>query len=431
MHPGMDPQRSYDFRCPVHGFIKVSDWERRIINSPAFQRLRRVRQLAWTDHVYPGATHTRFEHSLGVMHVATRLFDGIVNSSRSVLTSKLGYNDTGLGHDRQLVRLAALLHDVGHTPFSHAGEEVMPLKGSSSGRYKHEDYSAAIIRRCLTDVIEGHPDSQNFSIRADDVADLIDREGLSRSIFWRELISGQIDADRMDYLLRDSLHAGVQYGRFDFDRLAATVQVVSWGAEAGEQSVRIGLAEGGLHAAEALVLARYFMFTQVYFHKTRVAFDHHLKHALGSMLTDGVFPLPTTDANLQEYLRWDDWRVLGLLKDGLGGEHGSRLATRDHYREVFHTPEAPSPEDLTFLEDVRSELGTLVAAEESAEKSWYKTGAAEDIRVASESEPGRVSPLSTLSVVGKIPASRQVLLYSRPEEAEAARKTVRRTRGGH
>src|SRR5882757_6610120 len=119
-----EPHRIYELRCPVHGFIPFSDWEREIIAQPAFQRLRRIRQLAWTDQVYPGAMHTRFEHSLGVMHVASRLYDAIVNRSQDVLESELTYNADGLRKDRILVRLAALLHDVGHCPFSHAAETL-------------------------------------------------------------------------------------------------------------------------------------------------------------------------------------------------------------------------------------------------------------------------------------------------------------------
>lgn len=99
---------SYEFRCPVHGFIEVSDWERSVIDHPAFQRLRRIRQLGWTDYVYPGGTHTRFEHSLGVMHVATRMYDAISKRSESLLQSRLAYDDVGRKRDRQLIRFAAL-----------------------------------------------------------------------------------------------------------------------------------------------------------------------------------------------------------------------------------------------------------------------------------------------------------------------------------
>jgi uncharacterized protein len=246
--------RTYEIRCPIHGFIKLNDWEREIIDQPAFQRLRRIRQLAWTDEVYPGAMHTRFEHSLGVMHVAGRLYDAIVERSADVLKRELTYDDRGLGADRILVRLTALLHDVGHAPFSHAAEELFPLQEDGQQRYKHEHYSAAIIRSQLRDAIENHPLNQNYRLSADTIAALLEgspRAG--RSLFWRELIDGQMDADRMDYLLRDSLHTGVDYGKFDWRRLIQSIQVIPGG---DGRWPRLGVREGGFHVAEALVLAR-------------------------------------------------------------------------------------------------------------------------------------------------------------------------------
>jgi HD superfamily phosphohydrolase len=417
-----DPHRLYEIRCPVHGFITLNDWEREIIEQPAFQRLRRIRQLAWTDQVYPGAMHTRFEHSLGVMHVATRLYEGIVQRAGDLLASELAYTPQGLERDKTLVRLTALLHDVGHGPFSHAGEELLPARPDGSAKYKHEHYSAAVIRQKLRDAIEKHPLNRNCGFRAEDITNLLEGKiEAGHTLFWRQLITGQMDADRMDYLLRDSLHAGVDYGRFDWRRLLHTVTAIP-GAE--EASPRIGVSEGGWHAAEALVLARYFMFTQVYFHKTRTAFDHHLRLALAEMLPGGRFPRPE-GADLDAFLRWDDWRVLGLLADGKGGEHGRRLAGRDHYREVYHTPETPTAEDLKELERVKEALGPLFRAEEPAEKSWYKLGPVEDILVIGET-PGRtIRPLSSYSgVVRGLQAINKVMVYVRREDKDAATAAI-------
>src|SRR3974377_953173 len=134
-----DPHRQYEIRCPVHGFITLNEWEREIISQPAFQRLRRIRQLGLTDQVYPGAMHTRFEHSLGVMHVATKLYEGIVERSGPLLEHELGYNPDGVRRNKTLVRLAALLHDLGHGPFSHASEELLPARADGV-RFAHEDY---------------------------------------------------------------------------------------------------------------------------------------------------------------------------------------------------------------------------------------------------------------------------------------------------
>lgn len=415
-----DPHRQYEMRCPVHGFVALNDWEREIISQAPFQRLRRIRQLAWTDLVYPGAMHTRFEHSLGVMHVATQLYEAIVRRSADLLRSELAYTDDGLRRDRTLVRLTALLHDVGHAPFSHAAEGLFPDDPEGS-KYEHEDYSAAVISEKLRDSIERHPLNQNVGLRAEDVTALLEGSSAAgRSLFWRELITGQIDADRIDYLLRDSHHAGVDYGRFDWRRLLGTVEAVPGDNDGGP---RLGVGEGGWHAAEALVLARYFMFTQVYFHKTRVAFDHHLYHALASMLPDSQFPRPT-GSDLDRYLEWDDWRVVGWLADGRGGEHGQRIAQRNHFREVYHTPENPRAKDLNVLDRVRTTLGDLLKAEEHAEKSWYKVGSA-DIPVASDGKKKTVRPLSDYSsVVASIKPIRKVMLFVDEEDKDAARERI-------
>ncbi len=431
-----DYHRCYEIRCPVHGFISITDWERDIINMPAFQRLRRIRQLAWTDQVYPGAMHTRFEHSLGVLHVASRLFDSIASKSRDLLQTELAYNPTGLERERTLVRLAALLHDVGHPPFSHAAEDLFPpvapvddrqarsgnINEGEAPRFKHESYSAAIIRTHLRDVIQNHPLNQNLELTADRVADLLEgNPRAGRAVLWRELIAGQLDADRMDYLIRDSLHAGVDYGKFDWRRLVNSVVLVPGGKDRG---LRMGVEEGGFHAAEGLVLARYFMFTQVYFHKTRVAFNIHLKNALSELLPGGVFPRPT-GSDLDEYLKWDDWRVLGLLASGEGGDHRRRLCIRDHFREVYHTPESPRPEDIDSLERIRTSLGHLLQAEETSETSTYKVGQP-DIPVKSENPQGEIKPLSEHSSVVKglrsVAVSR---LYCRKEDVDEARSRIK------
>ncbi len=254
--------------------------------------------------------------------------------------------------------------------------------------------------------------NRNYGFHVEDITNLLEGSSQAKhALFWRELIAGQMDPDRMDYLLRDSLHAGVDYGRFDWRRLLHTVEAVPGASGAGP---RLGVNEGGWHAAEALVLARYFMFTQVYFHKTRVAYDHHLGKTLAELLPGG---LPRPDPpGLQEYLKWDDWRVLGLLADGKGGDHGRRLAERDHFREVFHTPETPGPEDFAELDRVRQVLGDLIKAEESAEKSWYKVGPT-DIPVVSKSGGLRVKPLSAYSsVVASLQPIRKVMVFGRSED---------------
>lgn len=415
-----------EVRCPIYGFIALDDWEREIISQPAFQRLRRIRQLAWTDQVYPAAMHTRFEHSLGVMHMATALYDGVVQRCKGMLESELGYEESGIKRHRRMVRLAALLHDVGHAPFSHAGEDLMPRFEEEDRLYKHEDYSTAIIRSEFRDVIEKHKTNvNNYNFKADEIANLIEGKATeSGAALWRDIISSQLDADRMDYLLRDSYHAGVEYGRYDWRRIIATVELVP-DVETG--SPKLGVSEQGRHAAEAMIIARYMMFNQVYFHKTRVAFDHHLQQALEAMLPNGKFPRPDADG-LKDYLRWDDWRVLGELSNGGGGEHGKRMVTRDFYRLVYETPEFPTETDDAELEKAAAALGGDLALRSEAGKSWYKLGDT-DLPVAalnSGEKPRLLSQCST--IVGNMKPTRRTRLYVRSKDrakAIAAIKAIR------
>lgn len=370
----------YEIRDPVHGFITLNDWERDIVNHPVFQRLRRIRQLGLTDMVYPGAMHTRFEHSLGVMHVATRMFDQIRRRRQDFLESELNYNEDGLGRVHALIRLSSLLHDVGHAPFSHAGEGLMATNPTTGKPFKHEHYSASTVVRLMKDVIESHPvNIRNYGIKAQEIADFLNREpSLGPSLLWCDVVSGQLDADRADYLLRDSHHIGVAYGHYDLDRLIATLTVAY--DETG--SPVIAVEEDGDHAAEGLILARYMMFTQVYFHHTRRAYDHHSVQAIKSLLRErqkdgtladsAAFPSPTTKENLESYLKWDDWRVLGMIADGYGGEDGQILLKRRHHRRVFQTAETPTGKEVDLAQKIQSALGARIGFVDLAANSWYK-----------------------------------------------------------
>jgi HD superfamily phosphohydrolase len=233
----------------------------------------------------------------------------------------------------------------------------------------------------------------------------------------------------MDYLLRDSHHTGVNYGRYDLHRLVSTARAF---ADPGrdQKAPRIGVSSGGWHAAEALILARYSMHKQVYFHKTRLAYDIHLKYAMQSMLPEGKYPSPT-HSGLEEYLKWDDWRVLGMLAEGKGGEHGERLLTRNHYRLVYQTRENPKDvetlaRDEAELRAVKQELGTLIAATKSYTNNWYKHDSG-DIPVQDDRNPEDVKPLSDYSsLLRKFTANEQELLYVRPENVAEAKVIVER-----
>lgn len=418
----------------MHGFVEFSDWERDIINHPVFQRLRRIRQLACSDHVFPGATHTRFEHSLGVMHVATRLFNKIVGKCRPMLEDRLGY-DPVASRAYFLVRLSALLHDVGHAPFSHTGEDLM-RNAKDGHRFKHEDYTAELVRNEMRDVIDDHAfNRSNLHITGEEIANFyLGKPVIGPDLlFWKDLVSGQLDGDRMDYLLRDSYHCGVEYGKFDLGRILDTITVVDDQREEAPNGLRVAIEDGGLHAAEGLILARYFMFTQVYFHPARKAFDYHAAECLRATLeqdkkSHGKLPRPDSADGRKQFLKLDDWAVLGAACDGVGGRHAKAILLHEHDRCVWKTPEVPRPEHIRNFEVAKRKLTEVIPDcwSVNAASEWYRINETE-VLIACEPEPGRAGaiPLSVKSeVVGRIAGSNQRLLYVPKGCQERARELL-------
>jgi HD superfamily phosphohydrolase len=443
-----------EIRCPVHGFIRLTEIERDIVNHSAFQRLRRIKQLGWTDYIYPGASHTRFEHSLGVMHLASRLYEAVVCSSEETLKVGFKYTDAGLARDWQIVRLAALLHDVGHPPFSHAAEKLLPMKESeissfvagsgskpSVEQYAHEDYSVEIIQRKLKDLIEQHPcNRRNHKITTDEITSLISKRTTagSTTLFWKDIISGQLDADRMDYLLRDSLHAGVSYGRYDHDRIVSSICAVRRREEESSEP-KIAIMKGGMYAAEALIVARYWITKQVYFHKTRLACDYHIGQAIGKILAIGTeppteigyFPRPDSNEELEKYLKWDDYRVMEMLVEGKGGEHGDRLMTRNHYRLVCELEMSDaSVGDFAASKKrndaIVAELGSMVKYEFSPTSSWYKTKPNLELLLVDNDGKAEIGLLSEHSVFMKsMNIGYPRFIYVDKSDAEKARSVYK------
>lgn len=358
---GVQPRVEYyrSFRDPVHGFIPVTKAECEIIDTWPFQRLRRIKQLGMTYLVYHGAEHTRFGHSLGVMHQATRVFDALMTKKRK----ELDWLDEEVARLRQLLRIACLCHDLGHTPFSHAGEDRDLLPDG----LKHDDYSAAIV--LATDgeagevgrAIQEHS-SKLGGISRQDVADLITGQSLGGgAAFLREIVSGELDADRMDYLQRDSIYCGVGYGRFDNERLIETLTLAE--DRVGGSPV-IAIEKDGVHAVEGLTMARYYMFSQVYFHRVRRAYDHHLRCFLKEALPGQRYPKPD---DLERFLSFDDVSVQDMLGK-VGSEHGRRILERNHYRVAYETGEHPSQRQIDrwnkqLFPRVREEFPDKVASD--------------------------------------------------------------------
>src|SRR3990172_6203128 len=280
----MPPAKWHEIRDPIHDFILFNEAERQLINSPPMQRLKYIRQLALTYEVYPGATHSRFEHSLGTMELATQAFDTIFRKGGVALLSKLGWEEEDKDRYRQLLRLGALLHDIGHAPFSHAPEELLP-----EGYFGHEAFTEQFIRSgYIAPVLE----SFKFRFDLDDVVAVAlgpekkPTEDASLQLLG-ELVAGDLGVDRMDYLVRDALHTGAAAGRFDYQRLLNTLTVIDHPVTGVPV---LAIEAGGRLAAEGLLIARYFMFIQVYFHDVRRIYDRHLVDFLAATLPEGRFP---------------------------------------------------------------------------------------------------------------------------------------------
>jgi hypothetical protein len=269
-----------EIRDPVHGYVKLTEVERDLIDTPFVQRLRRIHQLAGSYLVYPGAVHTRFEHVIGAMHLAGQIAESLVPTS-------------GVSLDEvQEIRIAALLHDVGHGPFSHMYEEVLAEKTNVT----HEDISQRIVLETpIRDVLE----KSGFS--ANKMSGFAVSKQSKRPPFMNEIIAGGLSADIMDYLLRDSYFTGVEYGKVDVRRVIDSLLVADG---------HLAVENAALYAFEALLLARYEMFKAVYFHRTVRAAELMLVQSM--KLADDAIGL-TDLSNLDGYLELTDEIVLHRL----------------------------------------------------------------------------------------------------------------------
>ena len=226
----------------------------------------------------------------------------------------------------------------------------------------------------------------------------------------------------MDYLLRDAHHAGVQYGRYDLDRVIHTLRLCPDPETEGHY---IGVEEDGVHAVEGLLIARFMMFTQLYFHKTRTIYDYHLIECIRNLLesSEGKFPPPT---EIADFLKWDDWKVHGLIAEGANDNHGIILKSRKHYRMVYATAEFITDKEISEVEELADKLKPHGCVVREAEKSWYKSGS-EEIKVWRTSGGAKRSvPLQTLSpVVNGLIKVNQRRLYVPESNRQAAEAAVR------
>jgi len=265
-----------DIIDPIHDFIRVYSHELAIIDNPIFQRLRRIRQLSGAHLTYPGAQHTRFEHSLGVMHIASQA--GQALKEKGILKSD----------DIEILRVAGLLHDIGHGPFSHLFEEIIQQK-----KISHEDFGRELI---LKSTIGDTLSKNGFDKKL--IAKIA--FGDSKFQYLNEIVSGALSADMMDYLLRDGYFTGAEHAKIDHKRLTQSLDV---------HKKKLALERSALYSFESMMHSRYQMFKAVYFHKTVRSAEVMLLEAL--RLSDDEFGF--TSFNIKEFVKFTDEYVLSML----------------------------------------------------------------------------------------------------------------------
>ena len=250
-------------RDSVYGDINLSEFEVKVMDMPQFQRLRRIKQLGLISLIYPGATHTRFEHCLGTMNLGSKLAEEL----------ELDQDDV------DLIRISALLHDIGHGPFSHVSEGVLSFPHEELTRY-------VVTQTSMRDLLE-----EKFNVN--EIADIINGKGHLGPI-----VSGELDVDRMDYLLRDSHNTGVSYGIIDYERIISNLKL--------EDGLILDIK--GVQAAEGALVSRYFMYPSVYQHHTTRIVNSMFRRALQKTFDEKII-------DEHEIYRYDDSDITSMFRN--------------------------------------------------------------------------------------------------------------------
>jgi HD superfamily phosphohydrolase len=375
---GAEYQVGMEVRDPVHGIIELNRPEVAVLDSAVYQRLRAIKQLGFSEFSFPGATHNRYIHSLGVAHVASMVFDNVFKDF--TFTSAAARR-----RFRQMVRLGALLHDIGHGPLSHTTEQVMPpVKDLNIEAYKnnphfpwdrqanHEDYTIKFVTdSSLTEILKTQfPDFTPLHI-----AGLIDKSLVVDPDFYKDgdwdlrvvmsqIVSSELDADRMDYLERDAYFCGTNYGRVELSWLVANLSF-----HRVDERLHLALGRRALYAFDDFLLSRHHMHLMVYFHHKSIIYEELLHRYLSS--ADCTYHLP---ADAEEYIKCTDYSLYEHLAHS-SNEWARRISERKPYKMLFELhSNKESERPLKIKAALEAEGIQVIHANSQARLSKYHSG---------------------------------------------------------
>ncbi len=426
-----------EIRDPLHGSMYFSEQEVAILDTAEFQRLRAIKQLGFSEFSFPGATHNRYIHSLGVAHISGRIFDSIFGTFRfASIAQQLRL--------RQTVRLAALLHDIGHGPLSHTTEQVMPpvealkievykkLPQEIFNRYysrrraNHEDYTIQYITSSsiATIIAEKFPEITPYHLAAliDNrfplVDDFFSQGGLDLRPVLSQIVSSELDADRIDYLERDSYFCGTNYGRIDTEWL---VQNMTFHSQNDQAFLAIN--KRALYSFDDFMISRHHMHLMVYFHHKSIIYEEMLNKYLSSDNCQFALPGP-----IEEYTQYNDYKLYEHLA-GSKNEWARRIALRTPYRvliELHNTRENPKVEIVK--QELENQKVEVIWASSKARLSKYHSSAPSarsyPIFVKDQYDKWeKPTPIDQSTEIFKKYEGTRIIdrLYVRPEEIDTAR----------
>lgn len=367
-----------EIRDPVHGSIKILDEEISILETPFFQRLRNIKQLGFSEYVFPGATHTRYLHSIGVMDVASKVFEQVFKDHRK---------SADLERLKETARLACLLHDIGHAPLSHTTEFVMPMLSKinlpkpfdekTDRQATHEDYTIkSIVDSSFTSSFKQV--EEKFGVNPVQIAELIIGHTESPEYFTlgginyfpllHQLVSSEMDCDRMDYLLRDSYFCGVSYGKFDLDWIIDNLH-----PSIENNQAFLGINQRAVSTFDDFLLSRFHMFLMVYFHYKSVCLEKMLKRYFNSSPTEYKIP-----ADIEQYLEHDD-HLLGKVLRKSDNTWAKRIVHGQIPKKIYEIYGPTQLENLKMLEKfLKDENIDFIKCSSSGRLSKYYSDGLDD-----------------------------------------------------